>query len=82
MTPTTVVSSANLMMRWVLCIGVQSWISKVKSRRLSTHPWGAPVFNMVVQDVLLPTQTACCHPVRESSSQLHSKVLTELTAGG
>ncbi len=56
--PTTAVSSANLMKRLDLCDGVQSWISRVKRRGLSTHPWGAPVFSVMVLDVLLPTRTA------------------------
>ncbi len=33
-------SSANLMKRLELCDGVQSWVSRVKRRGLSTHPWG------------------------------------------
>ncbi len=35
-------SSANLMKRLELCDGVQSWVSRVKRRGLSTHPWGGP----------------------------------------
>ncbi len=42
MRPTTVVSSANLMKRLDLFDGVQSWVSRVKRRGLSTHPWGGP----------------------------------------
>ncbi len=53
MRPTTVVSSANLMKRLELFDGVQSWVSRVKRRGLSTHPWGAPVFSVMVLDVLL-----------------------------
>ncbi len=41
-------SSANLMKRLELCDGVQSWVSRVKRRGLSTHPWGAPVFSVMV----------------------------------
>ncbi len=76
MRPTTVVSSANLMKRLELCDGVQSWVSRVKRRGLSTHPWGAPVFSVMVLDVLLPTRTAWGLPVRKSNSQLHSDVLS------
>ena len=65
-------SSANLMKRLLLCVGVQSWVSRVKSRGLSTHPWGAPVFSVMVQDALLPT--ACGLLVRKSSHQLHSEM--------
>ncbi|KAM3870190.1 protection of telomeres protein 1 [Diretmus argenteus] len=56
--------------------GVQSWVSRVKSRGLSTHPWGAPVFRVMVLDVLPPTRTACGLPVRKSNNQLHSEVFT------
>ncbi len=42
MRPTTVVSYANLMKRLELVDGVQSWVSRVKRRGLSTHPWGGP----------------------------------------
>ncbi len=54
MRPTTVVLSTNLMKRLELFDGVQSWVSRVKRRGLSTHPWGAPVFSVMVLDVLLP----------------------------
>ncbi len=76
MRPTTVVSSANLMKRLELCDGVQSWVSRVKRRGLSTHPWGAPVFSVMVLDVLMPTRTAWGLPVRKSNSQLHREVLS------
>ena len=56
--------------------GVQSWVSRVKRRGLRTHPWGAPVFSVMVLEVLLPTRTACGLPVRESNSQLHREVLS------
>ncbi len=58
--------------------GVQSWVSRVKRRRLSTHPWGAPVFNVMVVDVLMPTRTAWGLPVRKSNSQLHRGVEPQL----
>ncbi len=50
--------SLFLMKRLELCDGVQSWVSRVKRRGLSTHPWGAPVFSVMVLDVLMPTRTA------------------------
>ncbi len=71
MRPTTVVSSANLMKRLELCDGVQSWVSRVKRMGLSTHPWGAPVFSVMVLDVLMQTRTAWGLPVRKSNNQLH-----------
>ncbi len=67
---------ANLMKRLELCDGVQSWVSRVKRRGLSTHPWGAPVFSVMVLDVLMPTRTAWGLPVRKSNSQLHREVLS------
>ncbi len=64
------------MKRLDLFDGVQSWVSRVKRRGLSTHPWGAPVFSVMVLDVLLPTRTAWGLPVRKPNSQLHSDVLS------
>ncbi len=32
--------SANLMKRLELCDSLQSWVSRVKRRGLSTHSWG------------------------------------------
>ncbi len=43
-----------------LCDGVQSWVSRVKRRGLDTHPWGAPVFSVMVLDVLLPSADPYC----------------------
>ena len=48
-----VVSSANLTNRLELCDGVQLWVSRVKRRGLSKHPWGAPVFSVIVQPTVL-----------------------------
>ena len=56
-------TSLLLMIRSELDTGVQSRVSRVKRRGLSTHPWGAPVLGVMVLEVL-------------SSSQLHSKVLS------
>ncbi len=58
-------SSANLMKRLELCDGVQSWVSRVKRRGLSTHPWGAPVFSVMVLDVF----TADPYCLRSSRSE-------------
>ncbi len=58
-------SSANLMKRLELCDGVQSWVSRVKRRGLSTHPWGGPVVSVMVLDVLMPTRTALRSPSQE-----------------
>ncbi len=57
MRPTTDVSSANLMMWLELNLAVQSWVSSVKSSRLSTQPCGALVLSLVVLEVLWPKRT-------------------------
>lgn len=54
MKPTTVMSSANLIKRVELCDSLHSWVSKVKRRKLNTHP----VFRVMVLEVLLLTCTA------------------------
>ena len=41
--PTTVMSSANLMVELELCEATQSWVYRKYRRRLKTHPCGAPV---------------------------------------
>ncbi len=56
MRPTTVVSSANLMMWLELNLAVQSWVRSVKSSGLSTQPCGAPVLSVVLLEVLWPTR--------------------------
>lgn len=37
----------------MLYLGVQAWVIRVKSSGHSTHPWGAPVFVLIVLEVLL-----------------------------
>ncbi len=75
MRPTTVVSSANLMMWLELNLAVQSWVSSVKSSGLSTQPCGAPVLSVVVLEVLWPTRTDWGIPVRKSRIQLQRELL-------
>ena len=53
--PTTVVSSANLVL--VSYLAMQSWMNREFRRGLSTHPWGAPVLRISVADLLLPSLT-------------------------
>ena len=55
--PSTVLSSANLMMVLESCVAMQSWVNREYRRGLSMHPWGAPVLRISVADVLLPTLT-------------------------
>ena len=40
------------------------------SRGLRTHPWGAPMLRVSVEEVLLPILTACGLPVRKSRIQM------------
>ena len=56
---------------WCAVVGQQSEEEGAKHTS-----WGAPVFSVMVLEVLLPTQTACGLPVRKSSSQLHREVLS------
>lgn len=46
--PTTVVSSANLMIVFVLWVGVQFWVYSEYNRGLSMQPCGAPVLRVRV----------------------------------
>ena len=39
--PTTVVSSANLMIELEACVAMQSWVNREYRRGLRTHPCGA-----------------------------------------
>ena len=41
--PTTVLSSANLMMELVSCKVTQSWVNRENSRGPRTHTWGGPL---------------------------------------
>jgi len=60
MSPTAVVSSSDLTKWLLLCVGVQPWVSRVKSRGMRTHSLVVgPVFRMMVLEALLPTRTAC-----------------------
>ncbi|KAI3377277.1 hypothetical protein L3Q82_009178 [Scortum barcoo] len=43
----------------------QSCVNREYSRGLSTQPWGAPVFRVRVEDVVLPIRTAWGLPVRK-----------------
>ena len=58
--------SANLMIELEACMATQSWVNREYSRRLSTHPCGAPVLRISVE-VLFPNFT-----IRKSRTQLHS----------
>lgn len=69
--PTTVVSSANLIMELEVWMGVQSWVNNVKRIRLSTQLCGVPVFRMSVEEMWLPFHT-CGLPVRKSMIYEHS----------
>ena len=79
MRPTTVVSSANLMKWFELYLVQQSCVISVNSRGDNTHPWGTPVFTMMVSEEFLPTLTVCGLSVRKSSSQLQNGVLMPIS---
>ena len=74
--PTTVVSSANLMMVLKSCLAMQSWVNRECRRGLSTHPLMAPVLRISVADVLQPTLTTWGRPVRKSRIQLQREVFS------
>ncbi|MEQ2197621.1 hypothetical protein XENOCAPTIV_000987 [Xenoophorus captivus] len=48
----------------------QSWVIRVKSSGLSTHPGGEPVLRKMTLEMFLPTLTDWDLSVRNSSSQL------------
>lgn len=62
-------SSANLMKRLEVDVGVQSWVSRMKRNGLSTHSLGTLVFSLNVLEVLLLTRTACGLPGRKSVAE-------------
>ena len=51
--PTTVVSSANLMIGLEACMATQSWVNREYRRGLRTHPCGAPVLRISGVEMLL-----------------------------
>lgn len=52
--PTIIASPAIL----IDVAAVQSWVSSMNIRGLSTYPWGTPMLSVVVLDVVLPTRIA------------------------
>ena len=70
MRPTTVVSSANLMMWFESWSAMQSWVRSANSSGLISQPWGAPVLSMVVREVLFPIRTVWGLAIRKSISQV------------
>lgn len=72
MWPTMVMSSTNLTI--MLDLVRQSWVCHMNSTGLRTNPWEAPVFSMMVFDVLLPMHTDYSLCVRRSRIQLQSAV--------
>ena len=73
--PTTVVSSANLMMVVGVLFVHAVWVRREYRSGLRMHPWGAPVLRISVADVLLPTLTTRGRPFRKSRIQLQREVL-------
>jgi hypothetical protein len=48
---------------------MQSWLNRKYRRALSTHPWGAPVLRVSVDENLLPFIATCGLPVWKSRIQ-------------
>jgi hypothetical protein len=55
--PTTVVSSANLMIELEVCMATPPWVNSEYRRGLSTHPCGVPVLRVSEVEMLCPTFT-------------------------
>ena len=72
--PTTVVSSANLMMVLESCLAMQSWVNREYRRGLCTHPSGAPVLRVSVVEMTLPTLTTWGRPGRKSRIKLQREL--------
>ena len=58
------------------CLATQSWVTREYRRRLSTHPRGAPVLRISVEDMLLTTLTTWGRPVRKTRIQLQREVFS------
>ena len=69
--PTTVVWSANLMIKLEVCLATQSWVNREYRRGLCMHPYGAPVLGISGVDTMFPTFTSWGRSVRKSRTQLH-----------
>jgi hypothetical protein len=67
-TPTTVVSSANLVIETEACMTTQSWVNR-EYRGLSMHPCGTPVFR--ISKVVFPTFTTWGQGIRMSRTQFY-----------
>lgn len=69
MKPTTVVSSAYLIIWLVLTLAVQSWVSRQNNRGLKTQPCGEPVLTVMVLQTSLPTLTVSHRCVKKLRTQ-------------
>ncbi|XP_060760314.1 immunoglobulin lambda-like polypeptide 5 [Neoarius graeffei] len=63
-------SSAYLIVSLDSDSAMQSWVSSMNSSQLSMHPWGAPVLDMMVLDVLQPTVIRSYHILQLSTCSL------------
>ena len=59
-----------------LWVSTQSSVNREYRRGLSTQPWGAPVFRVRVEDVVLPIRTTCGLPVRKFRIQSRRAMLS------
>ena len=62
--PTTVVSSANLMIELEVCMATQSRVNRLYRRGLRTHPCVAPVLRISGVEMLFPTLATWGRPVK------------------
>lgn len=61
--PTTVISSSNLITRFPSYLDTQSCVNSMNNSGLRTHPWGDPALSMVGLEMFLPRHVWCSAPV-------------------
>ncbi len=64
----------TLMIWFQLDLAVQTYVTRVKSRGLSTQPWGTPVLSVMAREVLVQTRTVCGLSDKKSKIQLQKWV--------
>ena len=76
MSPTTLVSSANLMIWFPSCLDAKSSVGSVNNNGLSTQPWRDPVLSVMKLKVLFLTQTNWGLSIRKSWIHRHVVVFS------
>lgn len=61
--PTTVISSSNLITSFPSYLDTQSCVNSMNNSGLRTHPWGDPALSMVGLEMFLPRHVWCSAPV-------------------